>query len=157
MAEPVRLEQVRRFLADLCAHLDEDRLEAWADAYTEDAVYRIVTRENHVRGLPLSLLTCEGKAMIRDRVASLRQANIYNIHTDRHLISEPRIVREDAQGCEVETPYALFQTSQEGQTHVFSVGVYLDRIVFGAQGLKLQQRLVVADTAAVRTLLSTPI
>ena len=47
-------------------------------------------RENYVRGLPLQLMLCENKNMLRDRVISLRQANIYNIHVDRHLISAIR-------------------------------------------------------------------
>ncbi len=157
MIDPGRMEQVRRLLADCCAYLDGDELEHWSDCFTEDAVYRIVARENHVRGLPLSLLTCDGKPMIRDRVTSLRQANIYNIHTDRHVISEPRVLSTTGDEWQVETSYALFQTSQEGQSFVFSVGLYQDTVVFTGGAPKLNRRLVITDTAAIRTLLSTPI
>ncbi|MBL0421904.1 aromatic-ring-hydroxylating dioxygenase subunit beta [Ramlibacter sp. AW1] len=157
MTETQLMEQVRRLLADCCAHLDDGQLERWSDCFTEDAVYRIVARENHVRGLPLSLLTCDNKAMIRDRVASLRQANIYNIHTDRHVISEPRVTAQAGDEWQVETSYALFQTSQEGQSFVFSVGVYQDTVVFTGGAPKFKRRLVITDTAAIRTLLSTPI
>jgi hypothetical protein len=51
----------------------------------------------------------------------------------------------------------MFQTNQEGHSFLFSVGVYRDTVVFVEEMPKLKQRLVIADTAAVRTLLSTPI
>ena len=157
MIDLQKTESVRQFLSDTCAFLDNDQLELWGDCFTEDALYRILSRENHARGLPLSLLTCEGKPMIRDRVNSLRKANIYNIHTDRHILSEPRFISRQPDQWQVETSYAMFQTNQEGHSFLFSVGVYRDTVVFVEEMPKLKQRLVIADTAAVRTLLSTPI
>ena len=73
-------------------------------------MYKIVPRENHVRNLPLSLMLCENKDMLRDRVQSLRKANIYNIHTDRHLVSAIRVVGESNGDYQVEANYAVFQT-----------------------------------------------
>jgi anthranilate 1,2-dioxygenase small subunit len=145
------------FLAEYAARLDEDRLEAWVDLFVEKCEYKIVSRENHLRGLPLGLVWLAGKDMLRDRVTSLREANIYNIHTDRHVVGRARIVESGEERWTVEASYAMFQTSQEGQTRIFSVGLYRDGFVRENGELKLEKKLVIADTAAIPTLLSTPI
>lgn len=145
------------FHAEYAARLDEDRLEDWVELFEEGCDYKIVSRENHRRGLPLALVWLTGKDMLRDRVVSLREANIYNIHIDRHVIGRARVVEATDGGWTVEANYAMFQTSQEGATRIFSVGLYRDRFVRAGGGLRLEKKLVIADTAAIPTLLSTPI
>ena len=137
--------------------IDADRLEEWLDLFVEDCTYQIVPRENHTRGMPLQLMLCENKNMLRDRVLSLRQANIYNIHIDRHLIGSPRYQGESAGLHSVEANYAVFQTDQDGQSRLFSVGQYVDRLVFENGAPKFKDKLVIADTAAIPTLLATPL
>src|SRR6185369_16111250 len=75
--------------------LDDDRLEDWPDFFTEDGVYRITTAENEARGLPLPVLLAESRAMMRDRVQSLRHANIYEPQRYRHIISSVFTERMD--------------------------------------------------------------
>src|SRR5260370_3442217 len=43
--------------------------------------------------------------MLEDRIRALREANKYNIHTDRHVIGLPRITGD---GLMVEAPFAVF-------------------------------------------------
>ena len=153
--------ELRATFDDLLAEygflIDSDRLEEWLALFVEDCVYRIVPRENHARGLPLALMLCENKNMLRDRVQALRSANIYNIHVDRHLIGGARY-RGEVDGAHlVEASYAVFQTDQEGRSRLFSVGQYLDRVVFEGGAPRFREKLVIADTAAVPTLLATPL
>ena len=153
--------ELRATFDDLLAEygflIDSDRLEEWLELFVEDCVYRIVPRENHVRGLPLALMLCENKNMLRDRVRALRSANIYNIHVDRHLISGTRY-RGEVEGVHlVEAGYAVFQTDQDGRSRLFSVGQYQDRVVFEGGAPRFKEKLVIADTAAVPTLLATPL
>src|SRR5207302_8726256 len=67
--------------------LDSDELERWPEFFTPNGRYRITTAENEARGLPLPVLYAEGEAMLRDRIASLRHANIYEPQRYRHMIS----------------------------------------------------------------------
>src|SRR5215468_9484460 len=67
--------------------IDDDRLEAWPDLFTEQASYRVTTRENHDRGLPLALIYCAGRGMMADRISALRTANIYEPHVYCHMVS----------------------------------------------------------------------
>ncbi len=150
-------EACQKLLAEYAYLIDADRLEDWLDLFAEESSYQIVPRENYVRGLPLQLMLCENKNMIRDRIVSLRQANIYNIHTDRHLISAVRYRGHEAGLHKVEANYAVFQTDQEGRSRLFSVGQYLDVLVDEGGVLKFKDKLVIADTSAIPTLLSTPL
>ena len=135
--------------------LDEDRLEDWVELFTETCRYEIVSRENREQNLPLSLMLCDNKDMLRDRIFSLREANIYNIHRDCHVIGLVRVT-EDA-GISATAPYALFQSNQEGDSRLFSVGRYYLDLVRETETLRIKQQIVVVDTGAIPTLLATPI
>ena len=139
------------------ALLDEDRLEEWIDLFVEDCLYRILTRENEAQSLPLPLVLCDSKDMLRDRIQSLRQANIYNIHTDRHVIGVPHVESEDTELLHLSASYALYQTDQEGVTRLFSVGRYEDKMVRRDGSLLFKEKTVVVDTSGILTLLATPI
>jgi len=144
-------------ISDYAEFIDSDRLEDWLDFFVEDCIYKIIPKENVDQGLPLTLMLCENKNMLRDRIASLREANIYNIHTDRHIVSGIRVHGKTNGAYDVTANYAVFQTNQEGATRVFSVGVYHDKIVFDGGVPKFKEKVVIVDTAAIPTLLSTPL
>jgi anthranilate 1,2-dioxygenase small subunit len=61
--------------------IDADRLEEWPNFFTEDCVYEIIPKENADLGLPMGIMHCFGRAMLRDRITSLRQANVFEPHT----------------------------------------------------------------------------
>jgi anthranilate 1,2-dioxygenase small subunit len=137
--------------------LDEDRLEDWVELFAEGCRYEIVSRENREQNLPLSLMLCDNKDMLRDRVYSLRQANIYNIHRDCHVIGLVQVTRADLARISASAPYSLFQSNQEGDSRLFSVGRYYLDLVEDAGELRIAQQIVVVDTGAIPTLLATPI
>src|SRR6267143_6779959 len=85
---------VERLHARYAHALDEGRLEDWPDFFTENGRYRITTAENEARGLPLPVLYAEGRAMLTDRVASLRHANIYEPQRYRHMVSAALVEAE---------------------------------------------------------------
>lgn len=74
-------------------HLDNNRLEQWPEMFTEDCTYEIVPKENADLGLPVGIVHCTNRRMLRDRVVSLRHANIYEEHTYRHMTSGSRSSR----------------------------------------------------------------
>jgi anthranilate 1,2-dioxygenase small subunit len=100
------------------------------------------------------LVFCDSRAMLEDRIRALREANKYNIHTDRHVIGLPRVLGDSLL---VEAPFAIFQTDQEGETRLFATGLYRDRLEVLRQRLKIRDKLVLLDTFAVPTLLATPL
>jgi anthranilate 1,2-dioxygenase small subunit len=136
--------------------LDEDRLEEWTDLFVEDCLYEIVSRENVRQNLPLSLMLCDSKDMLRDRISALRQANIFNIHTDCHIIGPVHSMVVD-ESWQASSAYALYQSTQEGETRLFSVGRYHAHVVEQDGLLRFARQRVVVDTGTILTLLATPI
>ena len=144
-------------MAEYAMALDEDRLEDWVELFDEDCDYRIVTRENVEQGLANVLMWCDNKNMLRDRVESYRNVNLYNLHYDRHVIGPLRLTdKKESLFC-FEAGYSLFQTSLEGESRLFSVGRY--RVEARVEGnlAKLKSVTVIADTGLVPSLLATPI
>ena len=141
-------------LAEYGALIDMAKFDEWLGLFAEECRYQIVPRENFDRGLPAALVFCDSRAMLEDRIRALREANKYNIHTDRHVIGLPRISED---GLAIEAPFAVFQTDQEGETRLFATGLYRDRLELSGQQLKIRDKLILLDTFAVPTLLATPL
>jgi len=143
-------------LDDYAARIDDDRLEAWLDLFAEDCCYRIVPRENHDQDLPLPIMLCPNKNVLRDRIVSLRHANKYNLHYDRHIISGVR-VRPEGDGARIEANFVVYQTSLEGESQLFAVGRYRDRVRAEGGTLVFVDKLVILDSFAVPHLIATPL
>lgn len=143
--------------AEYAAAIDESRLEDWLELFDETCTYRIVPRENYDAGLPLALVLCESKDMVRDRVLALRQANEYAIHVDRHIVSGIRLRGRVGDVVRVDADYAVFQSNSEGEASLFAVGQYVDEVVLvGARAL-FRAKTVVMDNSCVPHAISTPI
>jgi 3-phenylpropionate/cinnamic acid dioxygenase small subunit len=147
--------EVERLHARYAHALDADRLEEWPDFFTEKGRYRIATAENEERGLPLPVLYAEGRAMLRDRVQSLRQANIYEPQRYRHLASSFLVERVDERVVRSSSNFLVIRIMQDGATLVFASGRYLDRIV--VPEMKYEERVVVCDSRRFDTLLAIPL
>ena len=135
--------------------LDAGRLEEWPEFFTEEGRYRIATAENEERGLPLPVLYAEGRAMLRDRVASLRHANIYEPQRYRHMISAVLLEPIDAGTVKSTANFLVIRIMHDGATMVFASGRYLDRIV--VPDMKYAERVVVCDSRRFDTLLAIPL
>jgi anthranilate 1,2-dioxygenase small subunit len=152
------LYRAERLIADYIGCIDDDALERWPEFFTEDGLYRIVTRENHARGLPASLLYCRGQGMMHDRVAALRRANIYEPHVYRHLVAGTRLIREEpAGGRRFRTNFQVIRTMHTGEMVVFAVGIFDDVIVEREGTLLFSEKTVVCDSSRIDTLLVIPI
>jgi anthranilate 1,2-dioxygenase small subunit len=141
-------------LADYGGLIDAAKFDEWLGLFADQCRYQVMPRENFDRGLPAALVFCDSRAMLEDRIRALREANRYNIHTDRHLIGLPRLLQE---GDVVEAPFAVYQTDQEGETRLFATGLYRDRLVSAGGRLLISDKLVLLDTFAVPTLLAAPL
>lgn len=154
-------DTIRHAAADLMAEygllIDEDRLEDWVELFEEACDYKVVIRENVEQGLPNILIWCDNKDMLRDRIASYRDVNEYNLHWDRHVIGPLRFCGEDAGVWTIEASYSLFQTDLEGASRLFSVGRYRIEFALSGESARIRTATVIADTGLIPTLLASPI
>jgi len=137
--------------------IDDRRLDDWPDFFVEDGRYLIHPRENRDRGLEGYWIYCDSKRMMLDRVLSLKEVNLYNIHYDRHSISN--VLVEDAGGGVylARSNYTVMQTDTGGISTMFSVGEYFDQVVFIDGEPRFKEKIVVPDTFAVSPLVAIPL
>ncbi len=150
---------VENLLARYVHALDDDRLELWPDFFVEHARYRITTAENHERGLPLSLVYADSRAMLRDRVSALRHANVYEAQRYRHSVSAVLVERIDTHTARAQSAFQVVRIMHSGESLLFASGRCLDRIrIAGEQGLaQFEERIVVIDSRRVDTLMAIPL
>ena len=148
---------IHDLLAEYGALLDASQYDDWLELFASECRYQVIPRENADAGLPVALIFCDTRAVLEDRIRALQEANKFNIHTDRHLIGLPRIVGGEKGTVELEAPFAVFQTDQEGETRLFATGLYRNRLVTERGRLRIRDKLVLLDTFAVPSLLATPL
>src|SRR5262245_54737929 len=90
--------EIESFNTRYAQALDEQRLSDWAEMFTDDALYVILSRENYDRGLPVGLIYCENKRMIHDRAFALKETSIVAPRYLRHIIATQVVGSVDIKG-----------------------------------------------------------
>ncbi len=155
--DPALFRRIEDFLTRCIHCIDDDRLEEWPDFFTERCRYKIISRENHGRGLPLGVMECDSRGMLKDRIASLRRANVYEPHTYRHQLSALQVERLDDGRFACRSNYLVVRTMADGAMSIFSTGRYLDRLVAEGGDFRFEERLVVFESRQIETLLVIPL
>lgn len=145
------------FNAAYAEAIDSDSLERWPSFFTADCHYRITHVENERDGLPAGIVWADSRAMLEDRVAALREANIYERQRYRHLLGIPLLESADAEGARARTPFLVARIMHTGETVLFATGVYRDRFVREDGRLLLAERVAVCDSTVTDTLLALPL
>jgi anthranilate 1,2-dioxygenase small subunit len=149
--------QVHRLQERYVRVLDTDRLEEWPELFTEDGVYEIGPEGND-DDVPLgSIMHCCGRRMLRDHVASLRRADVFEPHRYRHMTSGLDITQLDADTIEMQSNYMVVQTARDGEFRVYQAGRYFDRAVRTVDGWRYQRKRAIYDASGVYTFLAVPI
>ncbi len=137
--------------------IDDDRLEEWPGLFAEDCVYRITNAADYAEGLPHGMIWADSRAMLTDRVAALREANIYEAQRYRHLTGPFRIEEIAASVARVRSNFAVVRIMHSGDSDLFATGVYLDRIDLSPDPPCFIERIVVTDSQKIDTLLAIPL
>ena len=139
--------------------IDDNRLEVWPGFFTESARYIVTTAENFDRGLPLGMIYATSRAMLQDRVRSLREANIYEAQRYRHVVGVPLLESAQDGATRACTSFIVVRVMHSGESLVFATGCYRDLIVKDASDgvLRFAERVVVLDSRQIDTLLAVPL
>jgi 3-phenylpropionate/cinnamic acid dioxygenase small subunit len=138
--------------------IDADRLEAWPGLFLEQGRYRITTADNQRHGYAAGIVYADSRAMLTDRVAALREANIYERQSYRHIVGMPALRPGETGEIAAETPFLVVRTMRDGRMDLFAAGVYLDRVREDADGsLRFAERIVVCDSSRFDTLVAIPL
>ena len=148
---------VSNLLADYASCIDSDALERWPDFFTRTCLYKITTAANEARGLPIGIVYADNKKMLEDRVAALRNANVFEAQRYRHIISTVRIVARKGTLVEAEASFLVVRIMADGTQDLFATGQYLDRIDFAGNKPLFAEKIVVLDSDKIDTLLAIPL
>lgn len=138
--------------------IDDDQLEQWPDFFVDEARYLVTTADNYENGLPLGMMYATSRRMLRDRIRSLREVNVYEAQRYRHVVGVP-VVDLDTDGTvRAQTSFLVARIMQSGETTLFATGRYRDRIAFAADGLpRFAEKVVILDSRQIDTLLAIPL
>ena len=149
---------VENLIYEWARAIDEDRVEAIAELLLPDGRYTVQSRFNHDRDLPMAIIDAHSAAQLRDRIKSMRVANIYEPHHYRHILSGVQIVGEADGVLQVRSNYLVVRTmSLDGDMAIFSTGQCHDEIVITPDGPRFKRRLFLYDSRIIETLLVIPL
>src|SRR5438093_4593688 len=102
-------EDTEELYAEYAEVIDGGKLERWPELFVEPCLYRIVSKENHDKGLPLSLMLCESLGMLKDRAQASKELNVYAPRAWRHSITQIR-AHEGGERISVRANFVVFET-----------------------------------------------
>jgi anthranilate 1,2-dioxygenase small subunit len=150
-------QMIARAQSDYARCIDDDRLEEWPDHFHGDCVYKITTAANYREGLEGAIIFANSKGMLVDRVTALRQANIYERQSYRHILGQPSILYESDAEVRSETSFLVARILQDGDTDIFVTGRYLDFYKIESGRPWLNERVIVCDSSRIDTLVALPL
>ena len=137
--------------------LDNGDYAQWPEFFTDYAVYKVQSRENYDRGLPLAAIALESKAMLRDRVTGATDTIFHDPYYQRHLIGAPLVLKTEAGVVHSEASYLVIRTRRDSLPEILSVGRYEDLVVDTPDGLQFARRLCIFDNDLIPNSLIYPI
>jgi len=151
--------EIDQFNVRYAAALDEQRLGDWTEMFTEDAFYLVTSRENADAGLPVGLIYCDSRAMIRDRAFALERTAMFAPRYLRHVIGNLVVLGEDGDGgIRAQANYVVLQVLfDRPDATLHQIGVYRDVFRRTPEGLKLRERRCVYDNLLVPNALCLPV
>ncbi|MEM8936402.1 MAG: aromatic-ring-hydroxylating dioxygenase subunit beta [Pseudomonadota bacterium] len=136
--------------------LDELRLEDWPDFFAEACQYRIISRENYERNLPLTAIGAESRGMIQDRVLGLRQTQTYAPRYYRRFPGPLKLRPIDGSEIPLEHNLLVVQTLVDQPSEIILCARCYDRVTIEDSRLLFKQRDVVFDSEMILNSLIYP-
>ncbi len=146
-----------QFYQNYAAAVDQQDWDRWLDFFTEHCFYKIQSRENFDRGLPMAALSLAGKGMLKDRIYGVTETIFHEPYWQLHIVSQPRIITQVGDVIDSQANYSVFRTKMDGIAHVFNVGRYIDRLKLVEGEFKIESRLCVFDNDMILNSLIYPI
>jgi salicylate 5-hydroxylase small subunit len=135
--------------ASYSACLDAGRFDDWPEFFTEDCRYRVVSRENHERNLPLGTMDLQSRGALLDRVYAVQSTLFHAPYYQRHIVGPARILGREGETILAEANYLVIRTKRDQPSEVFNAGRYLDRIVAVQQGLRFADKICIFDSELI--------
>jgi anthranilate 1,2-dioxygenase small subunit len=138
--------------------IDENRVEDICELLAPEGRYRVQSRFNADRNLPHCLMDAQSAAQLRDRIKSMRLANIYEPQHYRHLVSGVQIVGGDGAQLQVRSNFVIIRTLDlDGDMKLFASGQCEDVVDVSGAEPRFRSRHFKLDSRVVETLMVIPL
>lgn len=143
-------QQVVELYARHSEIISDDQLEQWPELYAEQCTYKLTSRVNFDRKLPLCTILFESRGALIDRVTAIRNTMVYAPRSVIHTVTNARLVDTAADGTlTARSMFCVWQTLVDGQSHLQMVGRSFDRIVIDGAALRFSERIAIFDSELV--------
>jgi len=143
-------------LSSYTTAIDDGEIDRWPKFFADPCLYKIVSRENFVAGLPLALVLCDSPGMVRDRAEAFSELNVFSPRAWRHLTGPVSLVAE-GELTRARSNFVIFETLSGQSTHVLCAGEYRDVLIRHDGALKFRERLCIYDTTMIPNSIVMPI
>ena len=147
---------VEEFHYEYAAVMDRCEILRWPSFFTEDATYRLMARDNADAGMPLSLMSCDGMGMLKDRAYAIANTEMFAPRYIQHHISQIRVTGASGDAITAEAAYIILETLIDEPTRLLQCGRYFDTFRRSGEALLLHDRRAIYDTVVVPTCIVFP-
>ena len=152
--EQARLQQ---FVSELALCIDDGPVDRIPSFFAEKSLYLVIPKREHLLGRQVGFMRCESRGMIEDRLAAMKNGNIFEPHQYRHVLGNV-VVDAEADGVvSMRTPFFVVRTAQDGLADIFAAGKYVDEVDVSGPTPEIRKRVAVLDSHRIDTLLVLPI
>jgi anthranilate 1,2-dioxygenase small subunit len=158
LIEPNELLMVQDLIYEWARAIDENRVEDIATLLQDQGRYTVKSRFNHDRNLPLAVIDCHSAAQMRDRILSMRLANVYEPQHYRHMISGIQVVAREGHLIHTRSNFFVARTIDlDGNVKLTFTGQAQDVIDISTDQAIFKERLMIFDSRVIETLLVIPL
>ena len=150
-------EGVRDLYDDYIACLDAEDFDAWLDLFVEDSEYRVVSRENFDRGLPLATMRCDSRSMLADRIHTIRNTQTFAPRRIRRFFSGLRALPASGSDVEVSASFLVIESLDDEPSRVHLAGRYADLVTGIGGDLKFRRKIAIYDSPIIPVSLIYPV
>jgi len=149
MPGAITLERILALQAAYIRCIDSNALESWPEFFVDPCLYIVTTAENRKAGFEAGIIYADTKGMLVDRIAALREANVYEKQSYRHILGLPNILKNGGDEAESETPFMVVRVMHDGQSDIFATGQSVVDEACDAADASLDER---ANSSGVKSL-----
>jgi len=135
-------EEIQALIRRTCWLLDKEDFAAWLETFEDTGTYEVVAYSPEIKR---EMCWLRGT---RNEMQTLFKERPNHVREDArraHMIMEIDLT-VDAGAASAMSRFTIFKTNQRGETQVYAVGVYEDRLSDASGAWKFSKRRVVLDT-----------
>jgi 3-phenylpropionate/cinnamic acid dioxygenase small subunit len=152
-ANPADLEAARALVQRTAILLDDEKFDAWLTLFDADATYEISAYSTEIRRWMTWQLS--DRETLRKMLAEVND-HVRDPARRRHVVGMP-LIELDGDNGHATSHFSLFRTSPDGQSSLYMVGSYQDRIVKRDGAWLYAAHKVIVDTRVLDAFTHIPV